>query len=110
MVGVNKVILVGNLGCDLEVCCMNFGDVVCNLFIVMLESWCDCQIGEKCEKMEWYCVVIFNENLVKVCENYLCKGFKVYVEGQLQICKWIDQNGQEKYFIEVVLQKFCGEL
>ncbi|MEC9249246.1 MAG: single-stranded DNA-binding protein [Pseudomonadota bacterium] len=110
MAGVNKVILVGNLGRDPEVRRMNSGDAVCNLSIATSESWRDRQTGEKREKTEWHRVVIFNENLVKVCENYLRKGSKVYVEGQLQTRKWTDQNGQEKYSTEVVLQKFRGEL
>ena len=110
MAGVNKVILVGNLGRDPEVRRMNSGDAVCNLSVATSESWRDRQTGEKREKTEWHRVVIFNENLVKVCENYLRKGSKVYVEGQLQTRKWTDQNGQEKYSTEVVLQKFRGEL
>ena len=110
MAGVNKVILVGNLGRDPEVRRMNSGDAVCNLSLATSESWRDRQSGEKREKTEWHRVVIFNENLVKVCENYLRKGSKVYVEGQLQTRKWTDQNGQEKYSTEVVLQKFRGEL
>lgn len=110
MAGVNKVILVGNLGRDPEVRRMNSGDAVCNLSVATSESWRDRQSGEKREKTEWHRVVIFNENLVKVCENYLRKGSKVYVEGQLQTRKWTDQNGQEKYSTEVVLQKFRGEL
>ena len=110
MSGVNKVILVGNLGRDPEVRRMNSGDAVCNLSVATSESWRDRQTGEKREKTEWHRVVIFNENLVKVCENYLRKGSKVYVEGQLQTRKWTDQNGQEKYSTEVVLQKFRGEL
>ena len=89
---------------------MNSGDAVCNLSLATSESWRDRQSGEKREKTEWHRVVIFNENLVKVCENYLRKGSKVYVEGQLQTRKWTDQNGQEKYSTEVVLQKFRGEL
>lgn len=82
MVGsVNKVILVGNFGVDLEICWIQDGWLIVNLSIVILESWCDCNFGECCEKMEWYWVVIFNEGFCKVVENYLCKGLKVYFEG-----------------------------
>lgn len=110
MAGVNKVILVGNLGRDPEIRRLNSGDPVCNLRIATSESWRDKSSGERREKTEWHNVVIFNENLVRVCENYLKKGSKVYVEGQLQTRKWTDQQGQEKYTTEVVLQRFRGEL
>ncbi len=110
MAGVNKVILVGNLGRDPEIRRLNSGDPVCNLRIATSEQWRDKSSGERREKTEWHNVVIFNENLVRVCENYLKKGSKVYVEGQLQTRKWTDQNGQDKYTTEVVLQRFRGEL
>jgi single-strand DNA-binding protein len=110
MAGVNKVILVGNLGRDPEVRRLNSGDSVCNLSVATSESWRDKSSGERREKTEWHRVVIFNENIVKVCENYLKKGSKVYVEGSLQTRKWTDQNGQEKYSTEIVLQRFRGEL
>jgi single-strand DNA-binding protein len=110
MAGVNKVILVGNLGRDPEIRSLNSGDRVCNLRIATSENWRDKQTGERREKTEWHNVAIFNDNLVKVCENYLRKGSKVYVEGQLQTRKWTDQNGQERYTTEVVLQRFRGEL
>jgi single-strand DNA-binding protein len=110
MSGVNKAILVGNLGADPDIRALNSGDRVCNLRVATSESWRDKATGEKKEKTEWHTVSIFNDNLVKVCENYLRKGSKVYVEGQLQTRRWQDQNGQERYTTEVVLQKFRGEL
>lgn len=107
---VNKVILVGNLGRDPEVRRLNSGDPVVNLRIATSESWKDKNTGERQEKTEWHSVVIFNENLARVAEQYLKKGSKVYVEGQLQTRKWTDQQGQEKYSTEVVLTRFRGEL
>jgi single-strand DNA-binding protein len=107
---VNKVILVGNLGADPEIRSLNSGDRVANLRIATSETWRDRNSGERKEKTEWHRVVIFNDNLVKVAENYLRKGSKVYIEGSLQTRKWQDQSGQEKYSTEVVLQKFRGEL
>ena len=107
---VNKVILVGNLGADPEIRRLNSGDPVVNLRIATSESWRDKGSGERKEKTEWHSVVIFNDNLAKVAEQYLKKGMKVYVEGQLQTRKWQDQNGNERYTTEVVLQKFRGEL
>ncbi|WP_323763069.1 single-stranded DNA-binding protein [Maricaulis sp.] len=107
---VNKVILVGNLGRDPEIRRMNNGDPVVNLSVATSENWRDKSSGERREKTEWHRVVIFNDNLAKVAENYLKKGSKVYIEGQLQTRKWTDQNGQEKYSTEVVLQRFRGEL
>jgi single-strand DNA-binding protein len=107
---VNKVILVGNLGRDPEVRRLNSGEPVVNLRIATSESWRDKMSGERKEKTEWHSVVIFNENLAKVAEQYLRKGSKVYVEGQLQTRKWTDQQGVEKYTTEVVLQRFRGEL
>ena len=107
---VNKVILVGNLGRDPEVRRLGSGDPVVNLRIATSESWKDKSSGERKEKTEWHSVVIFNENLGRVAEQYLKKGSKVYVEGQLQTRKWQDQSGQEKYTTEVVLQRFRGEL
>tara|TARA_A100001391_G_scaffold97489_1_gene64517 strand:- start:29 stop:523 length:495 start_codon:yes stop_codon:yes gene_type:complete len=107
---VNKVILVGNLGRDPEIRRMNNGDPVVNLSVATSEQWRDKNSGERREKTEWHRVVIFNDQLAKVAENYLKKGMKVYVEGQLQTRKWTDQNGQEKYSTEVVLQRFRGEL
>ncbi|WEK49273.1 MAG: single-stranded DNA-binding protein [Candidatus Kaistia colombiensis] len=107
---VNKVILVGNLGRDPEVRRMNSGESVVNLNIATSESWRDKQSGERKEKTEWHRVVIFNENLAKIAEQYLKKGSKVYVEGQLQTRKWQDQTGAEKFTTEIVLQRFRGEL
>ncbi|GJL96730.1 MAG: single-stranded DNA-binding protein [Hyphobacterium sp.] len=107
---VNKVILVGNLGADPEIRRLNSGDAVCNLRIATSESWRDKSSGERREKTEWHNVVIFNENLTKVAENYLKKGAKVYIEGQLQTRKWQDRDGNDKYTTEVVLQRFRGEL
>ncbi len=107
---VNKVILVGNLGRDPEVRSLSDGSPVVNLSVATSENWKDKQTGERREKTEWHRVVIFNENLAKVAQNYLHKGSKVYVEGQLQTRKWTDQSGQEKYTTEVVLQRFRGEL
>ncbi|WP_243368901.1 single-stranded DNA-binding protein [Microvirga solisilvae] len=107
---VNKVILVGNLGRDPEVRRNNAGDPIVNLRIATSETWKDKATGERKEKTEWHSVVIFNENLGRVAEQYLKKGSKVYVEGQLQTRKWTDQQGVEKYSTEVVLQRFRGEL
>lgn len=107
---VNKVILVGNLGADPEIRRLNSGDPVVNLRIATSESWRDKMSGERREKTEWHNVVIFNENLAKVAEQYLKKGMKVYVEGQLQTRKWQDQTGNDRYTTEIVLQRFRGEL
>jgi single-strand DNA-binding protein len=107
---VNKVILVGNLGRDPEIRSLNSGDRVANLSVATSETWRDRNSGERRERTEWHRVVIFNDNLVKVAENYLRKGSKVYLEGALQTRKFTDQSGQEKYSTEVVLQKFRGEL
>ena len=107
---VNKVILVGNLGRDPEVRRLGSGEPVVNLRIATSETWRDKQSGERKERTEWHSVVIFNENLAKIAEQYLKKGSKVYIEGQLQTRKWTDQSGQERYSTEVVLQRFRGEL
>src|SRR6201996_3486533 len=107
---VNKVILIGNLGRDPEIRTLNSGDRVANLNIATSETWRDRGSGERKEKTEWHRVVIFNDNLVKVAENYLKKGSNVYIEGSIQTRKWTDQSGQEKFSTEVVLQKFRGEL
>ena len=107
---VNKVILVGNLGKDPEIRTLNSGDRVANLTIATSETWRDRNSGERKEKTEWHRVVIFNDNIVKVAEQYLRKGSSVYVEGSLQTRKWTDQQGVEKYSTEIVLQKFRGEL
>src|SRR5882757_3201928 len=107
---VNKVVLIGNLGRDPEVRRLTSGDPVVHLSIATSESWRDKASGERKEKTEWHRVVIFNENLAKVAEQYLKKGSKVYIEGQLQTRKYTDKDGAEKYSTEVVLQKFRGEL
>lgn len=107
---VNKVILVGNLGRDPEIRRTQDGRPIANLRIATSESWRDKNSGERKEKTEWHSVVIFNENLCKVAEQYLRKGAKVYIEGQLQTRKWQDQQGQERYSTEVVLQGFNGQL
>ncbi|MFC5384402.1 single-stranded DNA-binding protein [Aquamicrobium segne] len=107
---VNKVILVGNLGADPEIRRLNSGEPVANLRIATSESWRDKQSGERRERTEWHSVVIFNDNLAKIAEQYLKKGMKVYIEGQLQTRKWQDQNGQDRYTTEIVLQRFRGEL
>ena len=110
MAGVNKVILVGNLGADPEVRQLPSGEPVVNLRIATSESWRDKNSGERKEKTEWHRVVIFNENIAKVAEKYLHKGSKVYIEGALQTRKWTNKEGQEQYSTEVVLQRFRGEL
>ena len=107
---VNKVILVGNLGKDPEVRRMQDGRPVVNMSVATSESWRDKATGEKKERTEWHRVVIFSEGLAKVAEQYLKKGSKVYLEGQLQTRKWQDQSGQDRYSTEVVLQGFRGEL
>lgn len=107
---VNKVILVGNLGRDPEVRHTNDGNPVVTLNLATSESWKDRNTGERKERTEWHRVVIFNENLCRVAEQYLRKGSTIYVEGALQTRKWTDQSGVEKYTTEVVLQKFRGEL
>ncbi|MFO1090190.1 MAG: single-stranded DNA-binding protein [Hyphomicrobiales bacterium] len=107
---VNKVILVGNLGKDPEVRRLGSGDPVVNLRIATSENWRDKATGERKERTEWHSVVIFNENLAKIAEQYLKKGSKVYIEGQLQTRKWQDQSGQDRYSTEIVLQRYRGEL
>jgi single-strand DNA-binding protein len=107
---VNKVILVGNLGKDPEVRHTQDGRPIVNLSVATSENWKDKQTGERKERTEWHRVVIFNENLAKVAEQYLKKGAKVYLEGQLQTRKYTDKDGVEKYSTEVVLQQYRGEL
>jgi single-strand DNA-binding protein len=109
MAGVNKVILVGNLGADPEARSLNNGGEVVNIRVATSESLKD-KDGNRQERTEWHNVVIFNENLGRVAKNYLKKGSKVYLEGQLQTRKWTDQSGNDKYTTEVVLQRFRGEL
>jgi single-strand DNA-binding protein len=110
MAGVNKVILIGNLGRDVEVRTLNSGDRVANFSIATSETWRDRATGERKEKTEWHRITIFNDNLVKVAENYLRKGSKVYVEGALQTRKFTDAAGVEKQTTEIILSKFRGEL
>lgn len=107
---VNKVLLVGNLGADPEVRNLPSGGKVVNLSIATSESWRDKNTGERKERTEWHRVVIFSEGIAKVAEQYLRKGAKVYLEGQLQTRKWQDQSGQDKYSTEIVLQGFNSTL
>jgi single-strand DNA-binding protein len=109
MAGVNKVILVGNLGDDPEVRSLNNGGEVVNMRVATSENWKD-KDGNRQERTEWHRVVIFNENLGRVAKSYLKKGSKVYLEGQIQTRKWQDQSGQDKYSTEIVLQRYRGEL
>jgi single-strand DNA-binding protein len=107
---VNKVILVGNVGRDPEVRRLNSGEPVASFSVATSETWRDKASGERRERTEWHNVVIFNENLAKIAEQYLKKGSKVYLEGQLQTRKYTDKNGQERQTTEVVLQRYRGEL
>jgi single-strand DNA-binding protein len=107
---INKVILVGNLGADPEIRRTQDGRPICNLNVATSENWRDKSTGERREKTEWHRVVIFNEGLCKVAEQFLRKGSKVYLEGQLQTRKWQDQGGQDRYSTEVVLQGFNSNL
>ena len=107
---VNKVILIGNLGKDPEIRRTQDGRPIANLSVATSETWRDKATGERKEKTEWHRVVIFNENLCRIAEQYLKKGSKVFIEGQLQTRKWQDQSGQDRYSTEVVLQGFRGEL
>jgi single-strand DNA-binding protein len=107
---VNKVILIGNLGADPEIRRTQDGRPIANLRLATSDSWKDKTTGERKEKTEWHRVVIFNENLCRIAEQYLKKGSKVYIEGALQTRKWQDQSGQDRYSTEVVLQNFRGEL
>ncbi len=107
---VNKVILVGNLGRDPEVRSFQNGGKVCNLRIATSENWKDRNTGERRERTEWHSVAIFSEPLARIAEQYLRKGSKVYIEGQLETRKWQDQSGQDRYSTEVVLRPYRGEL
>ena len=106
----NKVMIIGNLGADPEVREFQNGGAVCNLRIATSEQWKDKSSGERQERTEWHSVAIFSEGLINVAKNYLRKGSKVYVEGQLQTRKWQDQNGQDRYSTEIVLRGFNGTL
>ena len=105
----NKVMLIGNLGADPEIRSFQNGGRVCNLRIATSENWKD-RDGQRQERTEWHTVAIFSDGLINVCENYLKKGSKVFIEGQLQTRKWQDQNGQDRYSTEVVLRGFGGTL
>ena len=107
---VNKVILIGNLGRDPETRTMQNGGKLCNMSVATSERWRDRNSGEMQERTEWHRVVVFDEKLADVCEKYLRKGSKVFLEGQLQTRKWTDQSGQDKYTTEVVLQRFRSSL
>jgi len=107
---VNKVILVGNLGADPEIRHTQDGRPICNLRVATSESWRDKNTGERRERTEWHRVVIFSEGLCKIAEQYLRKGAKIYLEGQLRTRKWQDQSGQDRYSTEVVLQGFNSTL
>ena len=107
---VNKVIIIGNLGRDPEVRTFPSGGKVCNLRIATSENWTDKASGEKKERTEWHSVAIYNEALVRVAEQYLKKGSKVYVEGQLETRKWQDKDGQDRYTTEIALRPYRGEL
>ena len=107
---VNKVIIVGNLGRDPEVRSFQNGGKVCNLRIATSENWKDRTTGERKERTEWHSVAIFSEPLARIAEQYLRKGSKVYIEGQLETRKWQDQSGQDRYSTEVVLRPYRGEL
>lgn len=107
---VNKVIIVGNLGRDPEVRTFQNGGKVCNLRIATSENWKDRTTGERKERTEWHTVAIFSEPLARIAEQYLRKGSKVYIEGQLETRKWQDQSGQDRYSTEVVLRPYRGEL
>jgi single-strand DNA-binding protein len=106
----NKVMIIGNLGNDPDIRSMQNGGRVCNLSIATSDTWKDKNTGERREKTEWHRVTIFNEGIVSVCENYLKKGSKVFIEGSLETRKWQDQNGQDRYTTEIVLKPYNGNL
>ena len=106
----NKVMLIGNLGRDPEVRTFSNGGRVCNLRIATTENWRDRESGERRERTEWHSVAIFSDGLIRVCEQYLRKGSKVFVEGQLQTRKWQDQNGNDRYTTEVAIRNFNGNV
>lgn len=110
MASLNKVQIIGNLGKDPEVRHTQDGRAIVNFSVATTETWRDKSTGERKEKTEWHTVVIFNEGLAKVAEQYLKKGSSVYIEGQLQTRKWIDKNGDDRYSTEIVLQNYRGEL
>lgn len=110
MSSVNKVILVGNLGRDPEIRSTQSGSRIGNMTVATSESWKDKNTGERKERTEWHRVVVFNEHLVTVCEKYLRKGSKVYLEGQIETRKWQDQSGTDRYSTEIVLRPYRGEI
>lgn len=107
---VNKVILVGNLGRDPEVRSMQDGSKIVQLSLATSESWKDRNTGERKDRTEWHRIIVFNDKLGEICEKYLSKGSRIYVEGQIQTRKWTDQQGQEKYTTEIIVPRFRGEL
>ncbi len=107
---VNRVFIIGNLGRDPEVRSFQNGNKVCNLRIATSETWKDRETGERKERTEWHTVAIFQEGLVRIAEQYLRKGSKVYIEGKLETRKWQDQSGQDRYSTEIVLRPYAGEL
>lgn len=107
---VNKAILIGNLGKDPDIRTMQSGDRVATLALATSESWKDKTTGEKKERTEWHRITVFNKGLVDICEKYLKKGAKIYIEGQLQTRKWTDQSNIDRYTTEVVLKPFNGEM
>lgn len=107
---VNKVILVGNLGADPEIRTFQNGSKVCNMTVATSESWKDKESGERKERTEWHRIVVSNEGLIKVCERYLCKGSKVYIEGKLETRKYQNKSGDDAYTTEIVLRPYNGEL
>lgn len=110
MMCLNKVQLIGNLGKDPEIRALQSGDKVCNLTIATSESWKDKASGESKEKTEWHRVVVWNQNIVNVCEKYLNKGSRVYIEGQIETRKWTGKDGVDKYSTEINIRNFKGEL
>ena len=110
MASLNKVTLIGNLGADPAVKTFSNGGKVCNLRLATSENWKDKNTGERKEKTEWHTVAIFQEGLVRICEQYLKKGSKIYLEGKLQTRKWQDQSGADRYSTEIVLQGFDGKM
>ena len=110
MSSVNRVTLIGNLGADPEVRTFSNGNKVCNIRLATSEKWADKQTKERKERTEWHTVAIFQEGLVRICEQYLKKGSKVYLEGKLQTRKWQDQSGADRYSTEIVLQGFDGKM
>lgn len=107
---VNKVILVGNLGRDPEVRNTQDGSKIVQLSVATSEAWKDKATGERKDRTEWHRVIVFNERLAEICEKYLRKGSKIYLEGQLQTRKWTDNSGQDRYTTEIVLQRYRGEV